>query len=163
MEARTEAQKVLQLPLTVVVGGRPMPVRPLTMAESDAWVKDSLVAQIVATWGKVDTITGWEDAVNQLGSAPGQAMLTCIVEYDADGLLGGREQLYKTATPGEIWEALKVLARSAFPFVQDATKWAPSFVSLIMAEVAKVSRVPATSMPLRSVPGVVSPRKSTRR
>jgi hypothetical protein len=171
MIERTEAQKVLQLPLIVMVGGSPKPVRPRTMAESDAWVANSLVAQIIAIWGKVNTIASWEDAVNQLAGSS-SAMLICVLEYDTEGALGGYgpdedpihgSWLYNNATPAEIWEAVKVLGKSAFPFAQDVTKWAPSFVSLLMAEVAKASRAPATSMPKPSAPGDVSPRKSTRR
>lgn len=174
MEERTEAQKVLQLPLTVVVGGVPKAVRPRTMAESDAWVRDSLIAQIVLAWGRIGHIESWEDAVNQLAGS-GEAMLICVLDYDTDGALGGYgpeddpihgSLLYNNATPAEIWEAVKVLGKSAFPFAPDATRYVPTLVSMVMAEIAKASNqasAPAPSTPLRSVPGVVSPRKSTRR
>jgi hypothetical protein len=159
MSDRTAAEKILQIGLPVVVGGVAKSVRPLPMAKSRYWVANSLARHIAELWGGVGDIETWEDAAAKLAGAP-DAMLDCIVDYDLEASLGGREWLDENATPAEIYEVFKAVAKSAFPFAPDATKYLPNVVSLVMAEVAKAAaKTPASSTPDDSPAGVVSPRK----
>ncbi len=118
---RTDEDKVLQSPLTVVFGGTEYSVPLLPIKEAREWRK-----QLSALVGKMpsyamvttDTPDEFEGAINAILSATPDAVADLFFAY-AKGL--DRETIEATANEVELGKAFEAVIEVAFPLVQSLT------------------------------------------
>ena len=108
MIERTEAAGESGL-LTLSMGGQPVTLRALTLAESDAWLAtlgDTLASLDV---GDVDDARSGDQMLRDLLVQASHAALDLVVSYDLDGVLGGRDAIRATMTKSELKDALEMM------------------------------------------------------
>ena len=100
--------------LDVTIGGSPVRLRALTIAESDTWL--DLYADAMAT---ADVMQGDApgDMMRSLVKSSGAAALRLVKAYDIDGTLGDIETV---ATRREVAAALEMMVTVEDPLVEDA-------------------------------------------
>ena len=108
MIERTEAAGESGL-LTLSMGGQPVTLRALPLAESDAWLAtlgDTLASLDV---GDVDDARSGDQMLRDLLVQASHAALDLVVSYDLDGVLGGRDAIRATMTKSELKDALEMM------------------------------------------------------
>lgn len=142
--------------LTVRLGGRDKGVPVLPIGPMQEW-KAALAeraSELARAFGAGDDIRDWA-AVKDVALSLGPTLLELLIAYDREAALGGREWLEANATEEEVYEAFKVVAQHAFPFVRDILR-SGSLTDLLLDQAARVS---STNSP--SANGESDPTKST--
>jgi hypothetical protein len=157
LPSRSEAEITSHRGLAVTVGGRDKRVPVLPIGPMRAW-KQALAdraAELYGAFGGGEDVRDWA-AVKNMAIGLGDVMLDLLLEYDVDGALGGREWLETHATEEEIYEAFKVMATHAFPFVRDVTKF-PALLDLLLDTAAKATSTSSPSPSGASAPDASTP------
>jgi hypothetical protein len=112
--------------LRITVGGQPVELRVLTIAESDDW-KDQL-ARRLAAMDIVDPGADGGALLSTLFRVGADARLDMLVAYDVDHVLGDRESLRRRLTQAELARALDLMVEAEGPFgMADARSVAEAF------------------------------------
>lgn len=120
--ARTEEEKVLQVPLVVVLGGKNYKIKPLVIKDSRSWRKklaellSSLPQYAKATTDKPDE---FGNALNAIMVSMPDTICDLFFEYAKDL---DRESIETEATDEEVANAFSQVVEVAFPLAQSMTK-----------------------------------------
>lgn len=103
--------------LPLIIGGKAVELRTLTLDESDEWL--GRLAEELAAVGIEDTDQG-ADLLRAVYTASSAAVARLVVAYDVDGKLGGLEALRSRATKVELKQALDRMVGAEDPFGEAA-------------------------------------------
>jgi hypothetical protein len=93
--------------LEVTIGGQPVRLRALTIAESDEWL-----ARLATALADAEVMEDGEtsaDTLRQLVTHASASALEMVLAYDLDGMLGGTEGIRTRATKREVADALEMM------------------------------------------------------
>jgi len=116
MPDRSEEDKILKAPITVILGGMPYEVPPLVIAESRKW--RAKFVEFLGQYPKLAKITTdspeFSDALNNLLVVMPEQVIDLFFDY-AKGL--DRQQIEQQATDAELTKAFEQVVKLAFPLV----------------------------------------------
>ncbi len=115
---RTEEQKIVQAPLTVVLGGKEYYVKPLVIRDSRAWRgKLAKTLGMLPQYANVttDTPDKFQGALNALLVAMPDQVVDLVFAYAKDL---DRDEIEAVATDTEIAKAFEQIVEVAFPLAR---------------------------------------------
>lgn len=138
-------EQIASAVIVVGMGGqvRHLPVLPIE--HNETWTKlfSETISGALAQMPAIDTLAD----VTALGSVGIERMVDLLVAYDRTGALGGRDVIRATATPPEVYEAMKQVTAAAFPFGADLARFAPQLRPLLIEALAGVMTSSASTKP----------------
>lgn len=137
--------------IAVSLGGAEHRVGRLVIEQNRTW-KERLQREAAGRWGAMGASATWSDVIGTFAGLT-DLQIDLIVAYDEahdesgratrPGVLGGREFIEANADEEEVYEAFKLIAAAAFPFLRDAARF-PTLVIQLLAQIQQSS----TSAPL---------------
>ena len=122
MEERTEEQKLVQAPVTVILGGNEYEIKPLVIRDSREWRK-KITKLLAPLPGLVNITTDepqeFEQVLNRLMSSMPDEVIDLFFDYAKDL---NREEIESVATEAELANAFEQVIAVAFPLVESLPK-----------------------------------------
>lgn len=119
---RTEEQKLVQVPVTVIFGGKPYEIRPLVIKESRVWRQK--VIKVLSELPQLTQVTSedkekFDSALETLLVTMPDTVVELFFEYAKDL---NREEIESVATDTEMAAAWEKVVELAFPLLQGLVK-----------------------------------------
>jgi hypothetical protein len=154
--ARSEAS-ILAGILEVQVGGTERSLRVLRIAEGRAWKKQ--LGDLIAEVSNLDIPSSADDISKMVGifaNLPSDRIITLVMAYDVDNVLGGPEKFEAEASEDESYRAFRAMLEATFPFIRDVKGAMTQIQTLRQA--AQSASASSTSGPLST--GTSTPKPS---
>lgn len=122
MQERTEEQKIAQVPIVVILGGKEHDVKPLVIRDSREWRKKVIdllapLPQLVKV--TMDNPEDFEKILKQMMVIMPDQVIDLFFDYAKDL---NREEIEKMATDAEMAEAFQEVVKAAFPLAESLPK-----------------------------------------
>lgn len=119
---RTEEQKIAQVPVTVIFGGKPYEIRPLVIKESRTWRQK--VIKVLSELPQLTQVTSedkekFNSALETLLVTMPDTVVELFFEYAKDL---NREEIENVATDSEMAAAWEKVVELAFPLLRGLVK-----------------------------------------
>jgi hypothetical protein len=119
---RTEEQKVAQVPVTVIFGGKQFEIKPLVIKESREWRQK--VIKVLSELPQLTQVTSedkekFDSALSTLLITMPDTVVNLFFEYAKDL---NREEIENVATDSEMALAWEKVVQLAFPLLQGLVK-----------------------------------------
>ena len=122
METRTEEQKIVQAPITVILGGKEYDIKPLVIRESREWRNKFIefVAPLTRLAGvTTETPDDFEAALKNMMVTMPDKVIGLFFDYAKEL---DRDKIEGEATDAELAKAFEEVIKVAFPLAESLPK-----------------------------------------